>query len=282
MRHGAAELLERHVLAGHRLDDVGAGDEHVRGLLHHEHEVGDGGGVDGAAGARPHDHADLRDHAGRAHVALEDVAVAGERRRALLDPRAAGVVDRDERRARAIGEVHHLADLLRHDLAHGPAEHREVLASDEDLAAVDRAVAGDDAVARRARCDPSRSRAQRCTANGSVSTNEPGSSSRSSRSRAVSLPRSCCFFAESRPPGVSADFFFLRSSSIRSSTERVAPASGTLIGRSSLVLAMRGSVAGWDGPGASTSTRPPARQYTPWSRSRNPRRRGIAAATRSR
>ena len=36
VRHGAAELLERDVLARHRLDHVGAGDEHVRGVLHHE------------------------------------------------------------------------------------------------------------------------------------------------------------------------------------------------------------------------------------------------------
>ena len=58
----------------------------------------------------------------------------------------------------------------------------------------------------------------RWIANGSVSTNEPLSISMSRRSRAVSFPRSCCFFAESRPPGVSAAFFLRRSSSMRSST----------------------------------------------------------------
>ena len=49
------------LLARHRLDDVGAGDEHVRRALDHEDEVGDRGRVHGAAGARPHDEADLRD-----------------------------------------------------------------------------------------------------------------------------------------------------------------------------------------------------------------------------
>ena len=58
----------------------------------------------------------------------------------------------------------------------------------------------------------------RCTAKGSVSTKEPRSISNSTRSRAVSLPRSCCFFAASLPPGVRAAFLRLRSSSIRSST----------------------------------------------------------------
>ena len=55
VRAGAAELLELDVLAGDALDDLGAGDEHVRGLVDHDDEVGDGGGVDRAAGARAED-----------------------------------------------------------------------------------------------------------------------------------------------------------------------------------------------------------------------------------
>ena len=61
--HRAAQLLERHLLVRHRLDHVRSGDEHVAGVFHHEDEVGDRGGVDRAARARPHDHADLRDDA---------------------------------------------------------------------------------------------------------------------------------------------------------------------------------------------------------------------------
>ena len=45
------------------------------------------------------------------------------------------------------GLIHDLADLLRVGFAERAADDREVLAEDEDLAAVDRAVAGDDAVA---------------------------------------------------------------------------------------------------------------------------------------
>ena len=44
------------------------------------------------------------------------------------------------------GEVHQLVDLLGEHLAERAAEHGEVLAEDEHLAAVDRAPAGDDAV----------------------------------------------------------------------------------------------------------------------------------------
>ena len=107
------------------------------------------GRVDGAARARPHDERDLRHDAGRLHVAPEDLRVAGERDDALLDPRAARVVDPDDRAAVLHGQVHDLADLLREDLGERPAEDREVLREDEHLATEDRPVAGDDGVAPR-------------------------------------------------------------------------------------------------------------------------------------
>ncbi len=147
VRHRAAELLEGHLLAGHRLHDVGAGDEHVRRPLDHQDEVGHRRRVDGAAGARPHDERDLRDHAGALNVPPEDLRVAGERDDAFLDARAAGVVDPDHGAAVLRRQVHHLADLLGEHLAQRAAEDREVLAEHEDLAAEDRAVAGDDRVA---------------------------------------------------------------------------------------------------------------------------------------
>ena len=108
VRHRAAELLEADLLAGDRLDHVGARDEHVRGLLDHEDEVGDRGRVDRAAGARAHDQADLRDHARALDVAHEHVAVGAERDDALLDARAAGVVDADHRAADLRRQVHDL------------------------------------------------------------------------------------------------------------------------------------------------------------------------------
>ena len=147
VRACAAELVEADVLAGDRLDDVGTGDEHVRGLVDHHGEVGDGGGVDRAAGARAHDQRDLRDDAGGQDVAAEDLAVEAEGDHALLDARAARVVDADHRHAGLHREVHDLDDLLAEDLAEAAAEDGEVLGEHADRAAVDRAVAGDDAVA---------------------------------------------------------------------------------------------------------------------------------------
>ena len=147
VRAGTAEVLLRHVLAGDRLDDVRTGDEHERLLVDHHGEVGDRGGVDGPAGARAHDHRDLRDDAAGHHVAVEDVAVEAEGDHALLDPRATGVVDADHRAADLHREVHHLDDLLAEHLAERAAEDGEVLGEDAHLAAVDRAVPGHHAVA---------------------------------------------------------------------------------------------------------------------------------------
>ena len=141
-----AEVLEAHVLAGHRLDHVGAGDEHVAGALHHEGEVGDGRRVDRAARARAHDQRDLRDDAGGHHVAVEDLGEQAERDHAFLDAGAAAVVDPDDRAAGLQRVIHDLDDLLAVDLAERPAEHREVLAEHADRAPVHGAVPGDHAV----------------------------------------------------------------------------------------------------------------------------------------
>ena len=146
VRHGAAELLERDLLTGDRLHDVGARDEHVRRLAHHEDEVGHRRRVDRTTGARPEDHRDLRDDTGRLHVAAEDAAVAGKAHHTLLDAGTGAVVEPDHRRAGLEREVHQLVDLLGEHLAERTAEHREVLAEHEHLAAVDRAPAGDDTV----------------------------------------------------------------------------------------------------------------------------------------
>ena len=103
VRGGAAQLFLGDLFVGDGLDDVGAGDEHVAGLVDHEDEVGDGGRVDGAAGAGAHDGGDLRDDAAGERVAQEDVGVAGERDDAFLNARAAGIVEADDGRADAHG-----------------------------------------------------------------------------------------------------------------------------------------------------------------------------------
>ena len=146
VRHRAAEVFFGDVLVRHGLDDVGAGHEHVAGALHHDDEVGDRRRVHGAAGARAEDGGDLRHDTGGERVAQEDVGVAAEREHALLNARAAGIVEPDDGSAVAHGHVHDLADFRRVGFRQRSAKHREVLREGVDHAAVHAAVAGDDAV----------------------------------------------------------------------------------------------------------------------------------------
>src|SRR5439155_27085764 len=129
---------------------IGARDEHVRAPLDHQDEIRQHGGVDGAARARAHDQAELRDHARALHVPPEDLRVARQGDYALLDASATRVVDPDHLAAELRGQVHDLADLVGKDLGEAAAEDGEVLREDEDPAAKDRPVARDHRVAVRA------------------------------------------------------------------------------------------------------------------------------------
>jgi len=98
--------------------------------------------------AGAHDDADLGNHARGQGVLEEDIRVAAEGRDALLNPRAAGVEQADDRRADLQRLALDLQDLLGVRARQGAAEHGEVLGEDEDDAAIDAAPAGDDAVTR--------------------------------------------------------------------------------------------------------------------------------------
>ena len=145
----AAKRLRAHLLAGRRLDDVGAGEEH-EAVARHDDEVGQRRRVDGAAGARTEDQRDLGNHAGGHHVAHEHFAVRGEAAHALLDARATRIVEPDQRNAARQREILDAADLLRLNFGKRAAEDREILREDGDPAAADLAEPADDAVAGKA------------------------------------------------------------------------------------------------------------------------------------
>ena len=134
----AAQTFLGDVLMRDGLDDVGAGDEHVAGVLHHEDEVGERGRVDRSAGAGAHDGGDLRDHAAGQGVAEEDIGVTGQREDAFLNAGAAGIVQADDGRAGLERQVHDLDDLLRVGFRERTSEYGEILREDEGQAAVDR------------------------------------------------------------------------------------------------------------------------------------------------
>src|SRR5690606_30668538 len=72
---------------------------------------------------------------------------ARQRGDALLDARAARIVEPDHRRPVSHGHVHDLADLLRVRLRQGAAQNREILAEDVNEAAIDCAPARHHAIA---------------------------------------------------------------------------------------------------------------------------------------
>ena len=147
VRGRAAQRLLGHVFVSDGFDDVGSGDEHVAGFVHHEDEVGKGGGVDGSSGAGAHDGGDLRDDAARQSIAEENIGIPSKRNDAFLNAGASGIVEADDGGSGFEREVHDLDDLFRIRLREGAAEDGEVLREDVGGPAVNKAVAGDEAVA---------------------------------------------------------------------------------------------------------------------------------------
>ena len=147
MNRGAAELFGGDDLVGDGLHHVRAGDEHVARVAHHEDEIGHRRRIDVAAGARAHDHRNLRNDARGDDIALEHFAVTAERGDAFLDAGATGVEQADDRGAGAHRHVLDLDDLLRVGFRQRAAKHGKILGEGKHGAAVDGAEAGDDAVA---------------------------------------------------------------------------------------------------------------------------------------
>ena len=111
VRLRTAQRLLGDVFMGHGLDHVRPGDEHVTGFGGHQREVSDGWRVDRAARAGTENRRYLRHHSRRQRIAQEDVGVSRERDDALLNARAAGIVETDDGRADAHGHVHHFHNL---------------------------------------------------------------------------------------------------------------------------------------------------------------------------
>src|ERR1035437_3991421 len=143
---GAAQLLEPDLLAGGHLYHVGPGDEHVADFLDHQDEVGHRRALDGAPSAGPHDEGELGDDAAVVDVAGKDIGVTRQADHALLDPRAAGVVDAKTWAADLGGPVHDLDHLLGEDLPQAAADSSGIVGEDGDLAPVDVPVAGDNTI----------------------------------------------------------------------------------------------------------------------------------------
>jgi hypothetical protein len=143
----AAEVFGGDRLVGDRLHDIRAGHKHIAGVTDHEDEVGHRRAIDVAARARPHNHGNLRNDTRGQHVPREHLAIPAKRCDTFLDAGTTGIEQADDGRTVAQGEVLDLADFLGMRLGQRPAKDREVLCKQIDDAAVDRAPAGNNAIA---------------------------------------------------------------------------------------------------------------------------------------
>jgi len=141
-----AEFFNGDILMGHRFDNLGAGQEHVGIILHHDYEIGQGRRIDCSTGTRTEDCRDLRHHPRGHDIAQENLGIPGQTLDALLDPGAAGVVEADDRCAVFHRKVHDLADLFSEGFGQGATENGEILGKDIDDPPIDSTVAGDHTV----------------------------------------------------------------------------------------------------------------------------------------
>ena len=133
---GATEAQHVDVLAGHRADDVGAGDEDAALGAEDDH-VGERGAVGRATGGRAEHDGDLRDLAGGLGHHLEDAADGVQGQHALGQPGAAGVPQADDGHAVGDGAVVGVDDDATADVAHRAAHHGGVAAEGDGGGAVD-------------------------------------------------------------------------------------------------------------------------------------------------
>src|SRR5215831_13679343 len=127
VRFGPAEALHVDLLAGHAADHFGPGYEDPTTAAH-DHDVGEGRAVRGAAGGRAEHDRDLRHPAGGPHHGREDLADSVEGDHALGQPGAAGVPQPDDRHPLADGRVDRVDDVLAALDAHGATHAQRVVA----------------------------------------------------------------------------------------------------------------------------------------------------------
>ena len=186
LRHvhpGPAHLLQRRDLADHHLRHPRRAQVHRRVALDHEDDVAERRDVRPTRRRRPEQAADLRHLPRQPHLVVEDpprAAPTREQLHLIRQPRPGRVHqpdDRDLLGQRRLRGAHHLLDR---PCAPRPRLHHRVVGHDDRRHPLDRPAPRDDAVRRQPGGHGVRQHAS--------STNEPSSSSRSMRSRAVNLP----------------------------------------------------------------------------------------------
>ena len=145
MRHSAAEVFCCHFFRRNGFDNCRTGNKHLAGVLHHIDEVGQSRRVHGAASARSHDYGNLGNNAGCQSVFVEDFAISCQSVNRFLNTSAAGIVDANDRSSHFQGQIQHFTDFSGMHFTQRTAFAGEILSKCIHQAAINRAVAGNNA-----------------------------------------------------------------------------------------------------------------------------------------
>ncbi len=199
----AAQALPVDLLVRDRLHHVRPGDEHVAGPLGHHREVRDRRRIDRPAGAWSQDQRDLGHDAARQGVAEEDIGIASKADDTFLDAGAARIREADDR---APASMARSITLQIFSACASDSEPPNTVKSCA-YAKTSRPSIRPNPVTTpspRYRCASRPKSLARWVTSASSSAKVFSSKSRSTRSRAVSLPRACCCSIRRSPPPRSA------------------------------------------------------------------------------
>ncbi len=108
----ASEFFKSNIFAGHGFNNVGSGNEHVGGLIHHHNKVSDRRGIHGASGARTHDQGNLGDHPRGHYVSRENFTVKSKCHNAFLDACTTRVIQTDHGTSGFERKIHYFDDFF--------------------------------------------------------------------------------------------------------------------------------------------------------------------------
>jgi hypothetical protein len=141
MRCRSPKGLHTDILTGGCFNYQRSGNEHLAGISHHQDEVGQGRGINRAAGAGAHDHRNLRDHSGSNGIPEKDLAVSIKGVHAFLNAGSARVTNADYRGSDLHGHIENFTDFCSMNPSQGAADNGKVLGKDINPATCDSAVA---------------------------------------------------------------------------------------------------------------------------------------------
>src|SRR5437879_503816 len=138
----ASQLLGAYLFMGYGFYHVGAGNKHIRSVLHHQNKVSNCRTINRSACARTHDSRYLGYNAGSPGVPVKNVSIAAQRNYPFLDAGPAGIIEPNDRSPVFERVVHDLYDFFGMGFRERASENGKVLGKNIHQPAVYRSIAG--------------------------------------------------------------------------------------------------------------------------------------------